>query len=169
MQPLNKLILDALVKLVRQVPWGPGREELQQEARRLSSEGSFEHGWDNYSTAARLWWESSLYKLAAEARFPREGDEQVSIMVDRLKHRLVELLKRERDDDDVAETTRVNRNGLTDALLPSLEGIGQEGVASLIDALAAEGHIEDPEGLKDRHINGYTDEEAGLSFGPSNW
>ncbi|MCV9964768.1 hypothetical protein OIU34_23025 [Pararhizobium sp. BT-229] len=149
MELVNKVILDSMVRLVRQVPWGPSRDKLLSMSDKFEAEGRLEHGWDNYSTAAGLWWEAGLYKLAAEARFPREGDNQVAAMRDALLHRLVREVSMHEDDDDVGEVTRKNRWSLSMALAPS---VGEDTIEVLVDELAEAGLLDDsPEYLKSLH------------------
>jgi hypothetical protein len=112
----GKILLDAMVHLIRQVPWGENRDALEEKARALNAEGSFESGWDNYSTAARLWWNAELYIVAAQCRFPREGDTAPRAMIHALDQRLYGELAGHHDDDDVGESTRMRRNGLSGAL-----------------------------------------------------
>lgn len=109
----ERLVLETFVNLVRQVPWGPGRAALEAKATSLSREASIERGWDNYSTAAHLDWQATLYKLAAEVRFPRAGDAEVGRMHDRI---VAGLKARHTYDDDIGERTRVFRNGVAWAI-----------------------------------------------------
>jgi hypothetical protein len=154
MELVNKVILDSMVRLVRTVAWGPGRDKLLSMSQQYSSEGSLEHGWDNYSTAARLWWTARVYKLAAEARFPHEGDMSVAAMRDSLIDRLVQDISLVEDDDDVGEVTRHNRAALSMALSPSLkDGIVEE----LIDELSSAGLIDCPEHVKSLHVTPVSD------------
>lgn len=159
MELVNKVILDSMVRLVRQVPWGPSRDKLLSRATELEDEGRFERGWDNYTTAAGLWWEAGLYRLAAEARFPHEGDNQVAAMRDSLLYRLIDEVSMKEDDDDVGEATRKDRWALSTALSPSLN---DDTIDVLVDELSVAGLIEDsPEYLKALHA-----EEAALRATP---
>jgi hypothetical protein len=118
----GKILLNAMVHLIRQVPWGENRDALEVKARALDAEGSFESGWDNYSTAARLWWKAELYNVAAQCRFPREGDAAPRAMIHALDQRLHGELAGHHDDDDVGESTRMRRNGLSGALPEITDG-----------------------------------------------
>jgi hypothetical protein len=76
------VVLDTLVHLVRQVPWGPGRDQLEQvaENNRVACDALVWAGaWDHFN---RLAWEAELHTLAAEGRFPREGDKAIAKMTD---------------------------------------------------------------------------------------
>ncbi|MCZ7860914.1 hypothetical protein O9X98_05810 [Agrobacterium salinitolerans] len=149
MELVNKVVLDSMVRLVRQVPWGPSRDKLLARSNELSAEGSFERGWDNYTTAARLGWEAGLYRLAGEARFPHEGDNQVAAMRDSLLYRLVDEVSMKEDDDDVGEVTRIDRWELSMALAPSID---ENTIEVLVDELAAAGLLDDsPDFLKSLH------------------
>jgi hypothetical protein len=156
MELVNKVILDSMVRLVREVPWGPSRDSLMDISKKLSSEGSFEHGWDNYTTAAKLWWDSGIYQLAAEARFPREGDTQVAAMRDSLIRRLVHEISLEADDYDVGETTLKDRTALSRALSPS---ITDDIIDTLIDELAEADLLDvHPDRLKSWHAEKASDD-----------
>lgn len=75
-------IMDTLVHLVRQVPWGPTRDQLEKIAtdRRLEAETpAWAGAWDYYN---KLAWEADLYTLAAEGRFPRAHDKAILLMTD---------------------------------------------------------------------------------------
>lgn len=100
--PTDKIVFAALVQLVRKVPWGPSRDRLQMEASNLHNQSKAEEdraneislvglsGQEDAYNAARaekeackkradeLIWKSELFALAAEARFPRDGDQLVS-------------------------------------------------------------------------------------------
>jgi len=112
----GKILLDAMVHLIRQVPWGESREALELKAQAFDREGSFESGWDNYSTAASLWWKSDLYQVAAQCRFPRENDKAARAMINALDERLHHEVSGYQDDSDVGERTRVTRYELSSAL-----------------------------------------------------
>lgn len=45
MELVNKVILDSMVRLVREVPWGPSREQLLSMSAEFESDGRFERGW----------------------------------------------------------------------------------------------------------------------------
>jgi hypothetical protein len=78
------VILDTLVHLVRQVPWGPTRDQLEKVAseRRLEAETpAWAGAWDYYN---KLAWEADLYTLAAEGRFPRSHDKAIPMMTDEI-------------------------------------------------------------------------------------
>lgn len=97
---LDAVIRDTLVSLVRRVKWGPTREQLEKEASSLEEQARWERGMcDNHSTANWLYWNADLYRLAAEVRFPREGDTNVSHMLCRVAAAL-KLRYMPRDDDD---------------------------------------------------------------------
>ena len=128
---------------------GPSRDKLLSMSDALEAEGRFEHGWDNYTTAAGLWWKAGLFKLAAEARFPHEGDNQVAAMRESLLYRLVHEVSMNEDDDDVGEVTWKDRWSLSMALAPSLD---EDTIEVLVDELAAAGLLDDsPEYLKSLH------------------
>jgi hypothetical protein len=112
----GKILLNAMVHLIRQVPWGESRDVLETKARAIDAEGSFESGWDNYSTAAGLWWKAELYRVAAQCRFPREGDTAPRAMIHALDLQLYHELSGRHDDHDIGESTRVRRSGLSEAL-----------------------------------------------------
>jgi len=48
----GKILLDAMVHLIRQVPWGESREALELKAQAFDREGSFESGWDDAFVAS---------------------------------------------------------------------------------------------------------------------
>lgn len=76
------VVLDTLVHLVRQVPWGPTRDQLERIATARKAEAktpAWAGAWDHFN---KLAWEAELHTLAAEARFPREGDKAVLRMTD---------------------------------------------------------------------------------------
>lgn len=79
--PTNRVVFDALVHLVRKVPWGASRERLEQEAARLAAEAAaLSESTGRVRDPAlrdmigRLRWSSELFLLASRTRFPREGD-----------------------------------------------------------------------------------------------
>jgi len=141
MSRIDEIAIEAAVNLLRNIPWGPGRDELLAKAAKLNSEASFERGWDNYSTAARLNWNADLHQFAAEARFPREGDVMVGRMRERVLGRLSELVRGVHLDHDVSELTRTVDLAV-DAAIPSLD---DEDRVALIDELAAEAFLDDPD------------------------
>lgn len=149
MDAIDQVVMEASVRLVRKVTWGLCRAELEAEASRLSAEGSYESGWDNYTTAARLHWRSWLHRFAAQARYPRPGDDAVDIMASNLTDRLLHEISLHEDDDDVGAATSNDRDALSLALLPSLE---PDVIDAVIDAFEARGMLECwPEQLKERH------------------
>lgn len=146
MKTVEAVLLKAMVKLVRQVPWGPTRDELEARASRLSSEASYEAGMaDNYSTAADLRWRAAMHHLAAQARFPREGDTYVRHYRADLLRELVHKLKCDERDDDVGAWTEASNSGCSYALAGTFS---DDMADTLIDELAAAGRIDDPEYYK---------------------
>lgn len=143
MNIVDDILLEAMVKLVRKVPWGPDRDVLSEQSKKLRQEASLERGWDNYSTAADLDWQAGLYTLAAEARFPRQGDRAVSNLKTSLLKRLGVLVAGIEEDMDVGEVTRVFARGMDAALRPVLAGIDNERVMELKGALVEMGVIEE--------------------------
>lgn len=139
MSRIDEIAVEASVNMLRGVPWGPSREALLAEASKRDGQASFERGWDNYSTAASLEWTSELYRLAAEARFPREGDTAVKRMRTRIMERLSEIVRSVPLDSDVGERTRVFEAGVSSAI-PCLD---EEDLCVIADELAAEGLLED--------------------------
>lgn len=104
---INATIRDILVHLVRQVPWGPSRAELESEASSLRQKAMWERGMcDNLSTADWLHWEADLYQLAAEGRFPRDSDQQVTMMAAQVAYALEVEFRQETDMDDACDVTR---------------------------------------------------------------
>lgn len=152
----DKVILDAMVNLVRQVPWGPTRDELLSKALQFGREGSIEHGWDNYSTAAWLWMDERLYQLAAEARFPREGDGHVMAVADDLDYRLYHELMGFHDDSDVGETTRIDRYTYSSAL--KTEELSSETRRLLLEYFRTNGFIYGKSGPRPVHLSDPSDE-----------
>ncbi len=141
MRHIEQVVTETLVNLVRQVPWGPSRAELMATSRKLSGEASFERGWDNYSTAANLSWEASMHQLAAEARFPREGDGQLRRFKNEIISALEDLVHGREDDCDVGELSLRFKQGFVYAM-PDLTDIELD---NLTDELAAMGRVDDPE------------------------
>jgi hypothetical protein len=146
MSSVENVLLAALVKLVRQVPWGPSRSDLETRSEELRQESAFEHGWDNYTTAADLGWKAGLHRLAAEARFPRDGDRLVRSLREDLFERLVFEVSCWNDDSDVGEVTRKTQSALSMAICA---GLTDDVLDSVIDELALGGHLQDdPDHLK---------------------
>lgn len=78
MSEVQKQITNAMVALVRRVPWGPSRLMLEQTAGSLRQKAIWERGMcDNHDTAEILHADAEIYMLAAEVRFPRPGDGRV--------------------------------------------------------------------------------------------
>jgi hypothetical protein len=105
--PTDRIVFGTLVNLLRQVPWGASRDQLEQQASSLLRDGeaqgnksyaielpglgqleAFNAAWEEkracLGRAAELFWRSELFSLAAQARFPREGDRIVANFTERL-------------------------------------------------------------------------------------
>nr|WP_250808442.1 hypothetical protein [Neorhizobium tomejilense] len=163
MDSVDKVLLAAMVNLVRQVPWGPNRDQLEVQAKAFAREASFESGWDNYSTAAWLNWRSRLFNLAAQARYPRTGDTLVASMNEQLFDRLVHEISLWEDDEDVGEWTRQVGRSLSSAISSVLP---DDALDAVIDELAQNGYLQsDPERLKvfHRHPDMPTEQHMSLS------
>lgn len=102
--PTDKIVFDTLVRLVRKVPWGPTRDQLEWQVGDMRARCQATHDeWleafrrgvalspeeqeqrdQNKTTTSELAWSSELYLIAAEARFPRDGDDVVANFADYL-------------------------------------------------------------------------------------
>lgn len=118
-RPTDKVVLDTLVFLVRHVPWGPGRDALDQEAssrRAACEEASAEDrkAWKtlqfgaiddtqrkdlvNYRGEIKDYlepslWYADLLALAAQSRFPREGDTAAHEFVTEILYELGDIAR----------------------------------------------------------------------------
>jgi len=126
MADIERIITDCMVRLVRQAPWGPNRPQLEEQAKALDAEAQVERGWDNYSTAAHLEWQAEMHRLAAEVRFPREGDHLVERMRQEVQTSLKAILNNDEIDEDVGERTRVFRSGLAMAIDQTIAGMDED-------------------------------------------
>jgi hypothetical protein len=85
----SEKVMTKLVSLIRQVPWGPSRAELEARSSALRNRAIYERGMcDNHFTANKLHEEADLYLFAAQARFPREGDTMVAAFVAKVRRSL---------------------------------------------------------------------------------
>lgn len=83
--PTDRVVFETLVKLVRKVPWGPSRDALERHADEIEKSMEFVavgNGGPRADDA--MAWQMELYRLASEARFPREGDTVVARFVEDL-------------------------------------------------------------------------------------
>jgi hypothetical protein len=108
--PTDKVVFETLVQLVRKVTWGPTRDQLERQAHDMREQAaalkakwheSFALG--GYAAGERemqaglerqmseLDWKSDLFILAAQARFPREGDRVVGNFTENLVEDLREF------------------------------------------------------------------------------
>ncbi|MCS4089938.1 hypothetical protein [Rhizobium sp. BK176] len=149
---VDNVVRDAMVHLLRQVPWGDDRDKLERKASNFEREASEERRWDNYSTGAHLSWQGTLHRYAAEARFPREGDRTVGMMQAWVTDRLINEINLVSDDDGPQdESTLVRLGRLSNALYRFLK---PEIIQLVIDQLHIDGRLEDdPDYLKGRHNN----------------
>lgn len=133
----ERLIRDTFVNLLRQVTWGPTRDKLEAAARELDKEAAYERGMaDNYSTAERLNWKADLYQLAAEVRFPRNGDSLEQMMRSRIKAGMREVFTDyERDEDDYPSHSET---AIQSALRKSSEGFSASALNEIGREVAAE-------------------------------
>lgn len=140
MSRIDEIAVEAAVKLLRNVPWGPGRDALLAKAALLDREASLERGWDNYSTAAALNWNADLHRFAAEARFPREGDRMVANMRMQVLYRLSEIVRSVPFDSDAGElSVRIDQ-----AIHAAIPKLSDAELCVVADELAAEGMLDDP-------------------------
>ena len=126
------VVLDTLVHLVRQVPWGPTRDQLEKIAadRGMEAENpAWAGAWDYHN---KLAWEADLYTLAAEGRFPRANDKAVLLMTDEIVDQIKDMQEGRGSDYPFPGTTSIRegvqislkRNGFdlqSLTLPPSLE------------------------------------------------
>jgi hypothetical protein len=158
---VDNVVRDAMVYLLRQVPWGDDRDTLEGKASYFEREASEERRWDNYSSGAHLSWHGTLYRYAAEARFPREGDRSVARMQDWITDHLVNEVSLISDDNGPQdEATLIPLEKLSNAVWRFLK---PDLIPAVIDQLHLDGKLEDdPDYLKDRHQNpeGYLDTPA---------
>lgn len=152
---IDEITKNAMVKLLlrERIPLSLTRIEIMEMAKELSSEGSIESSWDNYSTGARLQFRASVYQLAAEARYPREGDSMVQIMRSKLERTILDEMIYDTKHDDEAESVRVPREELTSAIYSVASFKEIDFIDELVDEFAALGDIEDPSGIKDEIKN----------------
>jgi hypothetical protein len=54
---VDNVVREAMVYLLRQVPWGDSRDTLEGKASCFEREASEERRWDNYSSGAHLSWQ----------------------------------------------------------------------------------------------------------------
>jgi hypothetical protein len=78
-----------LDRLLLRVPLGADRHTLEACSQELRAEARWERGMcDNQATADHLHEEADIYELAAQERFPREGDGMAQAISARLSHKL---------------------------------------------------------------------------------
>lgn len=78
-----------LDRLLSRVPLGADRCGLEARARELREQARWERGMaDNHATANHLHEDADLYELAAQERFPREGDSMVETVSGRIAHEM---------------------------------------------------------------------------------
>ncbi|WP_315922286.1 hypothetical protein [Mesorhizobium sp. SP-1A] len=152
---IDEITKNAMVKLLlrERIPLSLSRIEIMEMAKELSNEGSIESSWDNYSTGARLQFRASVYQLAAEARYPREGDRMVEIMRSQLEQTILDEIIYDTSHGDEAESVRVPREMLTSAIcsVSSLKDI--DFMNELVDEFAARGDIINPSAIKEEIKN----------------
>lgn len=143
---IDEITKNAMVKLLlrERIPLNLTRIEIMELANELSNEGRLESSWDNYSTGARLQFRASVYKLAAEARYPREGDRMVEIMRSQLEQTILDEIIYETSHGDEAESVRVPREILTSAICSVSSFKDIDFMNELIDEFAARGDIINP-------------------------
>jgi len=147
---IDEITKNAMVKLLlrERIPLSLTRIEIMEMAKELSNEGSIESSWDNYSTGARLQFRASVYKLAAEARYPREGDRMVEIMRSQLEQTILDEIIYETSHGDEAESVRIPREMLTNAICSVSSFKDIDFMNELIDEFAARGDIINPSEIK---------------------
>ena len=152
---IDEITKDAMVKLLlrERIPLSLTRIEIMEMAKELSNEGSIESSWDNYSTGARLQFRASVYKLAAEARYPTEGDRMVEIMRSQLEQTILDEIIYETSHGDEAESVRIPREMLTNAICSVSSFKEIDFMNELVDEFAARGDIINPSEIKEEIKN----------------
>ncbi|WP_425624936.1 hypothetical protein [Agrobacterium radiobacter] len=104
---VEHVILASLVHLVRQVPKGTDRDHLETQAELLRREAALERRmFRNRAGADRLEWKADLVELAAQVRFPIDGDRTSYVMRDRVKGQLQVMCGGYVDNSDCAGAIR---------------------------------------------------------------
>lgn len=168
MQTIDQIVTTTIVSLIRSVPWGQSRESLETKAESLSREAAYENGWDNHSTAHTLRWEADMYRLAAEARTPRDGDKRVNAAKSAIKSRLHDIVSLKEDYYDEGELIEVNRDEYWTAVMRAIRTDDDADftiIDTIIDEFEATGKIENGEELKQMH-RGEANEECFAMRGP---
>ena len=152
---INEVVKSAIVCLLRdeKIPLSKTRDEIMAKAREISQEGSVEASWDNYSTAARLQFKASVYRLAAEVRYPREGDMAIRVMRSRLEEAILREVIYDEPCEDAAESTRVDREMRMSAIYRAASFDDVDFMNELIDEFSERGDIENPSEVKEEIKN----------------
>lgn len=120
---LDLTIQMTIVKLLQTyVKWGPSRESLLHVATKKDREAAYERGMaDNYSTAARLNFEAQLHRLAAEVRYPRDGQDKLLIAYSHeIKQSLVSIIM-DIYDQDVGDHQKITSDRIRYAISETID------------------------------------------------
>lgn len=152
---IDEVVKSAIVCLLRdeKIPLSKTRDEIMVKAREISQEGSVEASWDNYTTAARLQFKASVYRLAAEVRYPREGDKAIRVMKSRLEDAILRDVIYDEPCEDAAESTRVDREMRISAISRVASFDDVDFMNELIDEFSERGDIENPSEVKEELKN----------------
>lgn len=114
-QIIDKTILNTLVHLVREAPWGPTRQALEVKAVALRAGGTRAGDW-----------QADIHEFAAAVRFPREDDSQVQKMTGYVKEEIRATIAGDhfRPNDARSEGVRI-------ALQAALAGMSAEDLRTL--------------------------------------
>lgn len=144
MQNIDQIVTAAMVSIIRSVPWGPTRDALEAKADAFASEAAYESGWDNYSTAQHLRWDAFKYRLAAEARFPRDNDTKVEGAKNAITNRLYDIALLKEDRYEEGELIEVNRDNFWSAAMRAIKTEDERDfsiIDMMIEEFAARGKI----------------------------
>jgi hypothetical protein len=148
---IDKIVEAVIVKLLRyeDIPLRLSRDEIMLGSQELSREGSIESSWDNYSTGARLQFRANTYKIAAESRFPRDGDKSVDIIKSKIEEILLHDILFDSSPEHDAESYRIPHSMLKDAIysVETFEDINL--MYELADEFDARGDIRDVSSVRE--------------------